>query len=127
LFFALLAAYFSHTELIRNNDNTKFFKSEFYQPAVTRSEIKTAIDKIDAKEISVISCLAPHVAGNGKLFHYPRVFDAGNVLLLKCCRSIYPLSQEAYDESIATMRDNGQWEVAYEGKEVILFRKISNE
>lgn len=104
--------------------NSKFYSSRHYNPNLNLKEIKEGLKLIDQKEnISVSSCLAPHLAFREKIYHFPIIKDSKLIALIKNNRTTYPLNKEKYQTEIEKFKTSEDFKIIYESDDLIILEK----
>jgi hypothetical protein len=105
----------------------RIFHSSYYHRRESLPEIKEALAMIPADApVSASSRLTPHLAFREKAYWYPDLNDAEYVAvnLDKPDEEYYPFpSADAYRASVQQLRENADWELIYDKKNMLLFKR----
>jgi uncharacterized membrane protein len=76
--------------------------------------------------LSVMSCLAPHLANRDKIYHFPVVKDAEMIVVLKNKRSFYPLNKEDFEKKINELIESKEFKVVKDENLLLILKKIKH-
>ncbi len=76
--------------------------------------------------LSVMSCLAPHLANRYKIYHFPVIKDAEMIVVLKDKRSFYPMNKEDFDKKIKELVDSNEFKIVKDENLLLILKKIKH-
>jgi uncharacterized membrane protein len=76
--------------------------------------------------LSVMSCLAPHLANRDRIYHFPVIKDAEMIVVLKDKRSFYPLNKEDFDKKIKELIDSKEFKLVKDENLLVILKKIKH-
>lgn len=76
--------------------------------------------------LSVMSCLAPHLANRDKIYHFPVIKDAEMIVVLKDKRSFYPMNKEDFDKKIKELVDSNEFKIVKDENLLLILKKIKH-
>ncbi len=107
-----------------NQRNLRFLKKKHYVTDINVHEVNKLLKVIpDDTVVSANSRLAPHLAFRDKIYLYPVVKDAGYIALIKK-RENYPLTDEAFEQRLASLKTDAKAKIVAESEDIIIFRRI---
>lgn len=108
-------------------ENARFYQKSHYNSFVDNEALKQVLQLIPSDvPISTSSRLAPHLANRKYLYHFPVIKNAQYIVVLKSDNDYWPLKDVAtYFENIDSYRNNNDWELIQETKDVVVFKANS--
>jgi len=76
--------------------------------------------------LSVMSCLAPHLANRDKIYHFPVIKDAEMIVVLRDKRSFYPLSKEDFEKKIKELIDSKEYKLVKDEYLLLILKKVKH-
>jgi len=106
-------------------DLVRIYQPAHYRPYVNNTEVYEALALIPAGvPASSSTSLAPHIANRLKLYHFPVVNDAAYMALLRHEHDAWPMKDaSAYLELIDTYKNDPNWIIIRETKDIVLLKR----
>ena len=101
-----------------------FYDKKHYESNLNLKEIYSELSNLPSNAaLSVSPNIGPHVAFRDKLYHFPIIKDADYIVVFSNKRSTWPLSIEAFHKKISEIKEAGEFEVAYDENDLLIFKR----
>lgn len=114
---------FDRSSTYFDRDRHRVYQARHYNKDYDVKEANRALNMIPADApVCAQSPFVPHLALRDKVWQFPFKEEADYVVL-SALENPYPLEEQAFNDSIASMKSSGGWEVIYEKNSMLIFRR----
>jgi len=107
--------------------NVGFFLPSHYNAGLNVPAVNRALELIPADAtVSAANVLAPHLAGRDKIYLYPVLKDAEYIAILTDKRDPYPFLSKDWQQHLAEVRSNPDYEILHDADYVLIAKKRIN-